>query len=315
MVYLVWGSTYLAIRVGVRPEHGAGIPPLLLAGARFTLAGLLVLGFSVPRPAPDGQPDPLGRRQWTSAAVVGLALLLGGNGLVSIAEERIPSGIAALVVATVPIWTALIGAAAGQERIRWRHALGLVLGFAGVGVLVAGTGGHRVDVAGVLIVLAAALMWAGGSVWSRTAPMVRRPLVMVGMEMLCGGAGCLVVGLATGEAGRLHLADVSLSAWLAGSYLVVFGSMLAYTAYIWVLHNARLSLVTTYAYVNPLVAVVLGALLVGEAFTARAAIATVTIVSGVALLVSSPKPTVSARPPATTAPEPAPEPVCSNQRQ
>jgi len=284
-VYVVWGSTYLAIRLGVRPAHGAALPPLLLAGARFTLAGALLLAYDVRRPAPDGKPDPLGRRQWLAAAVVGLALLLGGNGLVSIAEERIPSGVAALVVGTVPIWAALLGAAWGRERVSLRHGAGLLLGFAGVATLVAGTGSGRVSPTGVLIVLGAALSWAAGSVWSRTAPAARRPLVSTGMQMLCGGAGCFAAGLGGGEGGRLHLGAVSTSAWLALAYLVVFGSMLAYTAYIWLLQNASLTLVTTYAYVNPLVAVLLGALFVHEALTLRTVLAAALIVTGVGLLV------------------------------
>jgi drug/metabolite transporter (DMT)-like permease len=223
-----------------------------------------------------------------SAAVVGLALLLGGNGLVSIAEQRIASGVAAVVVATVPIWAALAGAVWGQERVTTRHAIGLVLGFTGVAALVAGSGSGRVDVVGVLTVLGAALSWAGGSVWSRTAPQVRRPLVMTGMEMVCGGLGCLVVGLAIGEAGDVHLSGVPARVWVAVAYLVVAGSMLAYTAYAWLLHNARLSLVTTYAYVNPLVAVALGTLVLHEHVTARTVIASATIVAGVALIVSRP---------------------------
>lgn len=305
VVYLVWGSTYLAIRVGVHPSHGAGLPPLLLAGARFTFAGLLMLAFTVHRPAADGLPDPLGLRQWTSAAVVGVALLLGGNGLVSIAEQRIPSGMAALVVATVPIWAALLGAATGQERVAPRHGVGLALGFVGVAVLVAGTGSGRVSAVGVLTVVAAALSWAAGSVWSRTAVLVRRPLVMTGMEMLCGGIGCLVTGVVIGEPARVHLAGVPAQVWWATAYLVVAGSMLGYTAYVWLLHNAQLSLVTTYAFVNPLVAVILGAVLLHETFTARAAIATATIVSGVALIVVRGR---TPEPPVVTVPEPASPP-------
>ena len=143
VVYIVWGSTYLAIRLGVRPDHGAPFPPLLYAGFRFTAAGLIMLAFTVRRPAADGRPDPLGPRQWFAGAVIGVALLLGGNGLVSLAEKRIPSGIAALVVATVPIWAALLGAVTGQERITPRHGVGLLLGFAGVAALVAGTGSGK----------------------------------------------------------------------------------------------------------------------------------------------------------------------------
>lgn len=291
VVYIVWGSTYLAIRLGVRPGHGSALPPLLFAGARFTLAGVLMLAISVRRPAEDRQPDPLGKKQWGAAAVIGLALLLGGNGLVSIAEKRIASGVAAVVVATVPIWAAILGAMWGHERIQRIQAIGLALGFGGVAALVLGSGGGKVDTVGVLTVVAAALSWAAGSVWSRTAPTVRRPLVMTGMEMVCGGIGCLVTGLVIGEAGQVHLSTVPARSWLALAYLVVFGSMIAYTAYVWLLHNARLSLVTTYAYVNPIVAVALGAIFVNEHITVRTVLASVAIVVGVALIIrrSSPK--------------------------
>jgi len=288
-VYLVWGSTYLAIRVLVHPSDGDGLPPLLGAAFRFCLAGLIMLAVTVRRPAPDGRPDPLGPRQWAAAAVVGLALLLGGNGLVSIAEKHVASGPAAVIIATVPIWATLLGASVGHERIGLRHAIGLLLGFGGVAVLVVGSGGGRLSVVGVVELVLAALCWSAGSVWSRTAPMPRRPLVMTGMEMLCGGLGCLVAGLLTGELSDLHLSAVPARSWVSLAYLVVFGSMLAYTAYVWLLGNAPLSLVTTYAYVNPLVAVLLGVVLLGEAFTARTTVATVVIVAGVALIVTKPR--------------------------
>jgi drug/metabolite transporter (DMT)-like permease len=316
VVYVVWGSTYLAIRVGVHPTHGSALPPLLLAGVRFSLAGALLLALSVRRPAADGHPDPLGRRQWWSATVVGLALLLGGNGLVSIAEQRIPSGIAALVVATVPIWAALLGAVSGQERVTRRHALGLLLGLAGVGVLVVGAGGGRTDAIGVVTVLLAALLWAAGSVWSRQATLPRRPLVSTGMQMVGGGAGCLLAGLLRGEASDVHLATVSAGTWWAVGYLVLAGSMLAYTAYVWLLQNAELSLVTTYAYVNPLVAVLLGTLILDEPFTTRTVVAGATIIVGVVLIVRrrarpDPAPAVGAGPgPVTDAEQSREEASC-----
>ena len=299
-VYVVWGSTYLGIRVVVHPSNGAGLPPLISAGLRFCIAGLLVLAVTVRRPAADGKPDPLGAKQWGAAAVVGLALLLGGNGMVSIAERRVASGPAAVIIATVPIWATLIAATFGRERVRSRQAIGLGLGFAGVAVLVVGNGGGRLDAIGVAELVGAALCWSAGSVWSRTAPLVRRPLVMTGMEMLCGGIGCLVVGLLSGELSSVHLSQVPARTWISLGYLVVFGSMVAYTAYVWLLGNAPLSLVTTYAYVNPLVAVLLGVLLLGEHFTARTGVATVVIVVGVALIVSRPR-----------ASRPAPEAVSS----
>lgn len=286
VVYLVWGSTYLAIRVGVQPTHGAGLPPLLMAGMRFTTAGVLMLALFGRRPATDGAPDPLGWKQWGAAAVIGCALLLGGNGLVSIAEKRIPSGIAAVLVATVPTWAAVLGAAFRLERVTVRHAVGLALGFAGVAVLVVGHGSGRIDAVGVLTVVIAALSWASGSVWALRAPTVRRPLVMTGMEMVCGGIGCAIAGLARGEATDFHPAAVPAKSWVALAYLVVFGSMVAYTAYVWLLHNARLSLVTTYTYVNPLVAVALGALILGESLSFRTLLASAAIILGVALIIT-----------------------------
>ena len=286
VVYLVWGSTYLAIRVGVQPTHGEGLPPLLMAGMRFTVAGVLMLALFARRPAPDGAPDPLGWKQWGAAAVIGCALLLGGNGLVSIAEKRIPSGIAAVLVATVPTWAAVLGAVFRLERVTVRHAVGLALGFAGVAILVVGHGSGRIDAIGVVTVVIAALSWASGSVWALRAPTVRRPLVMTGMEMVCGGIGCAIAGLARGEAADFHPAAVPARSWVALAYLVLFGSMVAYTAYVWLLHNARLSLVTTYTYVNPLVAVALGALILGESLSLRTLLASAAIIVGVALIIT-----------------------------
>jgi drug/metabolite transporter (DMT)-like permease len=302
-VYILWGSTYLAIRVAVHPSHGVGVPPLLLAGARFTLAGLAMLAVASRRPAPDGLPDPLGMKQWVAAAIVGLALPFGGNAMVTVAEKRIPSGTAAVVVATVPIWAALIAAALGRERLSVRHVIGLALGFTGVAALVVGTGSGRASVSGTLIVVVAALSWAAGSVYSTNAPTVRRPLVMTGMEMLCGGVACFIAAAATGEFAALHHTEFTAHAWLAFSYLVVAGSIVAYTAYVWLLRNAELSLVTTYAFVNPVVAVILGAVILSEPFTIRSAIATGAVVAGVILMLTrkTPNPTPVGKP--ETAPD------------
>jgi drug/metabolite transporter (DMT)-like permease len=290
VVYLVWGSTYLAIRVAVHPVHGRGVPPLLLAGTRFTVAGLVMLAVTVRRSAPDGEPDPLGRRQWLSAAVIGLALPFGGNGIVSVAEQRLPSGTAAVVLATIPIWAALLIAVSQRRRLTAHHVVGLALGFTGVAALVVGAGNGRASVSGTLLVVVAALSWASGSVWSRTAPSVRRPLVMTGMEMLCGGIGCLVVAAAAGEFGDVHRDEFTAHAWLAWSYLVVAGSLLAYSAYVWLLRSAEMSLVTTYAFVNPVVAVILGAIILSEPFTVRSAVATLTVVVGVIVMIRLPVP-------------------------
>lgn len=284
-VYLLWGMTYLAIRIAVHPARGTGLPPLILAGVRFTVAGLLMLAVTAHRPAPDGLPDRLGARQWFAAAVIGVALPFGGNGLVSVAEKRIGSGTAALVIATVPIWVALMATALGRERLTRNHLAGLVCGFLGVVLLVAGSGSGRSDPTGTAIVVVAAVSWAAGSVWSQTAPTPRRPLVTTGMEMVCGGIACLVVAAATGEPSSLHLAAVPARAWLALAYLILGGSVVAYTAYVWLLRNVRLSLVMTYAFVNPVVAVALGALVLSEPFTWRSVGATVAVVAGVVLMV------------------------------
>jgi len=307
VVYLVWGSTYLAIRVAVHPSHGTGLPPLILAGSRFVVAGLLMLAVTARRPAPDGLPDPMGGRQWFSAAVIGLALPFGGNGLVSIAEKRVPSGMAAVILATIPIWAALLTALISRRAPSRQLVAGLSLGFAGVGVLVIGSGSGRVSLGGALLTVTAALSWASGSVWSKTAIAVRRPLVMTGMEMLCGGIGCLVVAAVSGEFADLHRSEVTTDAWLAWGYLVVFGSLFAYTAYVWLLRNAELSLVTTYAFVNPVVAVILGSLILSEPFTVRSAIATIAVVAGVILMIRLPEP--PRIPTQTLAPEP--DEVCA----
>jgi drug/metabolite transporter (DMT)-like permease len=312
-VYLLWGSTYLAIRVGVHPSHGVGLPPLVLAGARFTLAGLLMLAFTVRRPASDGLPDRLGAKQWGAAAIIGLALPFGGNGLVTVAEQRIPSGTAAVVVATVPIWAALIAAALGRERLSKNHVMGLILGFTGVAALVVGTGSGRASVSGTLIVVIAALSWAGGSVYSTTAPTVRRPLVMTGMEMLCGGVACFVTAAVTGQFGELHTDEFTARTWSAFAFLVVAGSLVAYTAYVWLLRNAELSLVTTYAFVNPVVAVILGAVILSEPFTLRSAVATGAVVAGVILMLrrKPAKPAPPSEPSEPTEPMPRATPAAT----
>ena len=289
-MYLLWGSTYFAIRVGVHPAHGAAMPPLLMAGTRFTAAGVILLSAGAARPAADRLPDRFGRRQWLAAAVIGILLLLAGNGVVSVAEQEVPSGVAALALATVPLWAALIDAAAGGGLASWRQAAGLLLGFVGVALLVAPGGAGQVHAGGVLLVVAAAAAWAAGSVWSRTAPSMRRPLVMTGMEMVCGGIATLLAGMLAGEQHELRLTHISAQGWLALAYLIVFGSVAGFTAYTWLLRNAPLPLVTTYAFVNPLVAVTLGGVFLGEQLSIRTAGAGVAIVSSVLLIVRTSRP-------------------------
>jgi drug/metabolite transporter (DMT)-like permease len=287
-VYVVWGSTYLAIRYAIGADTGqAGLPPLFMAGTRFFLAGLVMFAWASRRPAADGEPDPLGARQWVACAIVGVALLLGGNGLVTLAERHVASGVAAVIIALVPIWTAAIGLVLRTDRLGRVGMLGLAIGFAGAFVLANPTGAGHLAPGGVALLLAATLSWSAGSYYGRSAPVPRRPLVMTAMEMLCGGAAMTLVSVVNGEAFDLDLGAVGWTAWVAYGYLVLVGSMVAFTAYVWLLRNARLSLVTTYAYVNPAVAVLLGALFLGERLTGRALVASALILVGVGLVVSS----------------------------
>lgn len=287
-VYVIWGSTYLAIRYAIGAGTGQrGLPPLLMGGVRFFLAGALMFAFTAGRRHNDGEPDPLGRKQWVACALVGLALLLGGNGMVMLAQRTVDSGIAAVAVAIVPIWTALLGLLLGGERLPRIGVVGLAVGFVGAAVLANPSGADRIDPRGIALLIAATLSWAIGSYYARGAPLPRRPLVMTSMEMMAGGAGLFVAGLVSGEVGDVALGEVGWTAWAGAAYLVVFGSMVAFTAYAWLLRNARLSLVTTYAYVNPAVAVLLGALFLNERLTGRALLASALILAGVALVVSA----------------------------
>jgi drug/metabolite transporter (DMT)-like permease len=291
-VYLVWGSTYFGIRVAIET-----IPPFLMSALRFGVAGVLLYGFAVRRGDRTG--DRPGLAQWAAAAVVGIALLAGGNGAVSWGEQHIPSGIAALLIATVPLWMSVLGRVALGERLAWQAVVGLAAGFGGLALLVRPSGAHRLDPLATAVVLGGALAWAGGSVWSRRAPLSRRPLVATGMEMLAGGAALAVAAVAGGEPGRFQPGDVSAASLLALAYLVVFGSLAAFTAYTWLLRNVRTSVAATYAYVNPVVAVALGWALGGEPVTGRTLLAGAVILAGVALI-------VTARPPGERPARPRP---------
>ena len=279
-VYIVWGSTYLAIRVVVET-----VPPFLSAAMRFLVAGVLMYAWAIRRGDREGDRPTL--RQWRSAAIVGGALLLGGNGMVVWAEQTVPSGIAALLVGTVPLWMALIAGLVLRERITWREILGILVGFGGVALLVGPVGGTGFDPLGIAAVLFASVSWAGGSLYARRAPLPSRPLVGTGMEMVAGGMILAVVGVAAGELGELDVAAFSTASWVGLGYLVVFGSLVGFAAYAWLLRVARTSLVATYAYVNPVIAVLLGWAILGEAVTLRTLLAGLVIVGAVALIVSS----------------------------
>jgi drug/metabolite transporter (DMT)-like permease len=301
IVYVIWGSTYLAIREAVLT-----IPPLLMASARFLLAGGGLYLWAIRRGDTDG--DRPGRRQWIACTVVGGLLLLGGNGGLAWAEQRIPTGIAALVIATVPLWMVIVGFVWFRDRVGMREVLGLAVGFGGLVLLVGLPGEGHLDLMGLLVTVGAAASWATGSVYSKHAPLPRRPLVSTAMQMLGGGVLLAIVGIASGELSDLHPSRIELRSVLGLAYLIVFGSLVAFSAYVWLLQNARISLVSTYAYVNPVVAVFLGWLVLDERVGWVTLVAGAVIVAAVALIV-----TAQAKPKAKTTAPPA-GPVAAESR-
>ena len=284
IVYVVWGSTYLAILFAIET-----LPPFLMAGVRFLFAGALLYAWSR---FVGGAPRP-GGAQWRATGIVGTLLLLGGNGLVVWSEQRIPSGVAALLVGTVPCFMVLLDwLRPGGHKPSGRVVLGLVLGLSGLAWLVGPDsllGGGRADVIGAVAVVFASFSWAAGSIYSRHAPMPSSPSLSTGMQMLAGGAALLAVSVALGEPAEFTLAAVSLRSLLGFLYLIVFGSILAFSAYIWLLQVSTPARVSTYAYVNPVVAVLLGWAFANEALTPRMLVAAAVIVSGVALITLSPR--------------------------
>lgn len=267
-VYVVWGSTYLAIAVADR-----ALPPFLMLAVRFVLAGALLYAWARRR----GAPAPT-RRQWGAAALVGGALLVVDTGGVAWAEQRVASGIVALLVASVPLFIAVLDRLCFRQRISGAAALGIAVGLVGVGLLV-GSGGH-VDLLGAAVVLGASFAWAAGSTYARVAPLPGNTLLSAAMQMLTAGLALGFVAAASGE--RISRVDGASLGALA--FLVVFGSLIAFTAYGWLLRNAPSPLVSTYAYVNPAVAVFLGWLFVGEHVGVREVVAGLVILSSISLL-------------------------------
>jgi drug/metabolite transporter (DMT)-like permease len=279
-VYIVWGSTYLAIKYTVQT-----IPPLLSASARFLIAGGLLYLWSIRRG--EREEDRPRAVHWRSAAIIGVALLLGGNGFVVLAEQRISSGLASLVVATVPLWMVFLRTTVLRERVGWRETVGLLIGFGGLALLVGPVGTAQVDLIGAAMVVFASFSWAAGSLYARGAPLPSRPLVGTSMEMLAGGVALFVAGAAAGELGDLDFSQISAASLWGLGFLIVFGSWVGFAAYVWLLRVARTSLVSTYAYVNPVVAVFLGWLFLSEVVTLRTFIAGGVILAAVAMIVSA----------------------------
>jgi len=283
-IYIIWGSTYLAILFTVET-----IPPFISAGIRFLISGAIL--FVWRRLARDPMPT---RIQWRSAAIVGTLLLLGGNGLLAWSEQYIPSGFAALLIGTVPLWLVLIEALRpGGTIASWQAILGLAIGFTGVLVLVGPaefTGKtHQFNMMGVLVCLIAAFIWSFGSIYSRSSDLPKSALMTTGMEMLAGSIGLFIVATLTGEWKQFSIFDISQKSLYGLIYLITIGSLVGFVSYAWLLKNAPVPLVATYAYVNPLVAILLGTLFADELLTPRMVIAAIIIVGSVVFINTSGK--------------------------
>jgi drug/metabolite transporter (DMT)-like permease len=278
IVYVVWGSTYLAIRVVVED-----LPAMLSGGARFFIAGVIMLAIVAARVDRSVLTSVTGR-QFGWAAFCGSALAAGGNGLVMVAEQSIASGLAALIVAMVPLWVVLMRRASG-ERVAGVTLFGVVVGFCGVALLLLPGGGGHSEPLGFSLVVIASLSWATGSFASSRVELPSNPFLSTALQMMCGGLLMLVIGLVAGETGDVHSGAFDTDAVLAWVYLIVFGSLIAFTAYVWLLQNAPISKVATYAYVNPVIAICLGALILSEDITLTILAGAIIIVGSVAAIV------------------------------
>lgn len=278
-VYLFWGGTYVGMKVAIET-----MPPFLMAGIRFFTAGAVLYVIS----RFSGAKRPAGR-EWRSSAIVGALLLLGGNGLVAWSEQRVSSSIASLIIAAVPVWMMLFGwFGRSGKRPNPGVIAGIVLGLLGIAVLVfqpgQGDTGTATDLTGIITLLVASLSWAAGSMYSRSARMPDSPLMSTAAQMLTGGVLLIAFSYVTGDWSKLEVSSISLRSYAAFGYLVAFGSIIGYTAYIWLLKNADASLASTYAFVNPIVAVILGWAMVGEQLTVNTLAAAVIIIAAVVLV-------------------------------
>ena len=279
-VYIIWGSTYLAIRYAVET-----LPPLLFAGSRFLVAGAALYGWGRFRGA--AKPP---RGAWRTALVIGGLMLLGGNGAVVLAERTVPSGLTALLIATEPLMVVLLDwVRPGGPRPGGRVALGLAFGLSGMVVLIGPTnlaGGSEVSLLGAGLLIMATISWAAGSVYAAKTRTVSSPVLFAAMQMIMGGCLLFAVGLGRGELRGFSFVNVSPLSIAALGYLIVFGSLIAFTSYSWLLRVTSPSMASTYAYVNPVVAVLLGWALAGEALTVRTLVAAAVIVAAVVLITS-----------------------------
>lgn len=279
-VYILWGSTYLGIRLAIET-----LPPFLMAGTRFTLAGVILLTWSRLK----GERFLSALSQWQKALIVGGLLLLCGNGGVTWAEKYVATGLVALLVSTEPLWVVILNWILTHKRPNSKVLLGVLTGLAGVALLVSDglsrvNGNSWLSLVGGAVVILAGFGWAAGSVYSNRNPIGASTSMAAGMQMFCGGLLLLLLALGSGDFGRLNLANASWTSIGAFFYLLIFGSLVGFTAYSWLLNNVTPAMATTYAYVNPVVAVFLGWLIAGEPLTRRMLVAAAVIISSVVLI-------------------------------
>src|SRR5213596_608086 len=282
IIYFVWGSTFLAIRVGVRE-----VPPFLLAAMRFLVAGLILYGWMIAQ----GERSPSGR-QWMSAFLLALLIFVLDYGLLFWAEQRVPSGVAAVMMATIPVFMALSEIVLlGTQRVTPRLALALLIGIGGVAVLMShslNVGGVAIDTAGAVALIVASMSWSASSTLTRKLPLPPSKVMSSGAQMLAGGVLLALTSAALGEFRIFRPWTVSRGAWLALLYLIVAGSILAFTAYVWLIHHESPTKVGTYAYVNPVVAVLVGYFLGGEPLGPRTILGTLFVLISVVVITTTP---------------------------
>ena len=283
-IYIFWGSTYLAIKYAIET-----LPPFLMAGSRFAFAGAIL--FLWARLSKDYEAPKL--EHWRTSFIVGTLLLLGGNGGVVLAQHYIPSSLAALLVATEPLWIVILSWLwLGHGRPNWKVVLGLLIGFVGVWLLISGRASDGVEAGGIgqwigiVAVIVGAFSWAAGSIYGLRGSVPKSPILAAGMQMMAGSISLLAVGLIRGEFWTFDPAAVSSASIIGLTYLIIFGSLIGFTAYSWLLKNSRPSMVATYAYVNPVVAVLLGWLIAGESMTGQMLVGAGVVVGSVVLITS-----------------------------
>lgn len=283
ILYVVWGSTYLGISIAVD-----SIPPFVMAGSRFALAGIVMLGAAfILRRGALTLPT---RREWRDSFIVGSLLMGGGMGMVALGEETVPSGIAALIIAMMPLWVAVIGRAAFGERLPLGAVVGVAIGLTGVAILVwpSGVAAESFNPGGIAALILSPISWSSGSLYSaHRARLPRDPLVATAAQMIAGSVTLGLMATVRGELGSFRVDAVTAESLAAFGYLTVVGSLVAFTAYVWLLRVAPLPLIATYAYVNPVVAVALGAIVLGEPITPRTLVAGAVIVFAVALIITA----------------------------